>query len=71
MDNLGYKETSTSLLDEYNDDYKSTYQHTLLMEQALCRSGDAKGYLVLSPRREETPRPLPSTGGDWDGPIWQ
>jgi hypothetical protein len=71
IDNLGCEVTSNSPLDEYNDDHKSTYQHTLLMEQALCRSGDAKGYFVCSPRREETPKPLPSTGGNWDGPIWQ
>jgi hypothetical protein len=69
MATLGYK-ASTSLIDEYNDDHKGIYQHTLLMEQALCHSGDAKGYFVFSPRREETPKPLSSAGGDWDGPIW-
>lgn len=70
MDSLGYK-ASTSLLDEYNDGCKSTYYHELLLEQALYPSGDAKGYFVFSPRREETPKPLPSADGDWDGPIWQ
>lgn len=70
IDTLGYKAPANSLEGIYNDDYKSTYQHSLLLEQALCRSGDAKGYFIFSPRREQVPKPLPLTGGDWNGPIW-